>query len=274
MVVGVVLADVHFKHARGIVHRSANKSGEGQHAHVIGLATAKGLVFTSACWLVAYEVRIGTTQTRRAHCLVSIHHNAVVSSFFNSIKVVIVHPLTVMVFASRNDIPYITAFYGGVFVLVHQLIGFIHKTLVVADRRGSFVVHNHLNSFAFGVLVNSFDIKIGVRCLEVEYQIFGMSKPIFPPDVPTFYEYAIKTIFGGKVDVFLHIFGSSPVLAVGFEGGVIGFTDMHTGHIVSIRPFFHTGNHFPPYSYVLHRVNPRSISQSTRFVEVEGNIRS
>ena len=179
-----------------------------------------------------------------------------------------------MVFASRNDIPYITAFYGGVFVFVHQLIGFIHKTLVVADRRGGFVVHNHLNSLAFGVLVNSFDIKIGVRCLEVEYQIFRMSKPIFPPDVPTFYEYAIKTIFGGKVDVFLHIFGSSPVLAVGFEGGVIGFTDMHTRYIVSIRPFFHTGNHFPPYPYVLHRVNPRSISQSARFVEVESDIRS
>ena len=110
--------------------------------------------------------------------------------------------------------------------------------------------------------------------MEVEYQIFGMSKPIFPPNVPTFYKYTIKTIFGCKVDVFLHIFGSSPVLAVGFEGGVISFTDMHTGNIVSIRPFFHTGNHFPPYSYVLHRVNPRSISQSTRFVEVEGDIRS
>ena len=55
-----------------------------------------------------------------------------------------------------------------------------------------------------------------------------MSKPIFPPDVPTFYEYAIKTIFGGKVDVFLHVLGGSPVFAVGFEGGVIGFTDMHT----------------------------------------------
>ena len=48
MVVGVVLADVHFKHPRGIVHRSANESGEGQHAHVIRLATAKGLVLTSA----------------------------------------------------------------------------------------------------------------------------------------------------------------------------------------------------------------------------------
>ena len=179
-----------------------------------------------------------------------------------------------MVFASRNDIPYITAFYGGVFVFVHQLIGFVHKTLVVADRRGGFVVHNHLNSFAFGVLVNGFDIKIGVRCLEVEYQIFGMSKPIFPPYVPTFYQYAIKTIFGGKVDIFLHIFGSSPVLAVGFEGGVIGFTDMYTRNIVSVRPFFHTSNHFPPYPYVLHWVNPRSISQSARFVEVEGDIGS
>ena len=48
MVVRIILADVHFKHPRGIVHWSAYESGEGQYAHVIRLATAKSLVLASA----------------------------------------------------------------------------------------------------------------------------------------------------------------------------------------------------------------------------------
>ncbi len=104
----------------------------------------------------------------------------------DAIEVVVVEPLRVVGLAHRHDIAHIAGFDGGVVVTVHEGVGCVEMALVVADRAGSLVVHNHLHTVFLGVLVHCFDIKIGVGGYEIEDIVFLVPEPVFPADVPAF----------------------------------------------------------------------------------------
>ena len=123
------------------------------------------------------------------------------------------------------------------------------------------------------IFIQHFNIKIGIRSLEVENIIFRIAKPIFPTNIPAFHQYLVEAMFGGKINILLYISIVSRMNPVGFHPGIIRFIEFHRRNIPSIRPWLSTGNHFPPHTDVLHRLNPRSIFIFTRLIQVKNKIR-
>ena len=146
--------------------------------------------------------------------------------------------------------------------------------LVVARRARSFVVHHQFHTFRMSVLVKRFEVEVGVRSYKIEHIIFFVTKPIFPTHVPTFYQHLVEAVFSCKIDVFTHVLVGSAVCTVRFGFGIIYGIEVDSREVVRIAPRAFTGNHFPPNTHVFHRFNPRSIGDSTRFVEIENQSRS
>ena len=100
-----------------------------------GLCSAECLIFRAAGRFVADKVRIRPAQTGGPDCLVSVDHNVMLCRFCNSIEIMVYHPLSVMVFATRKNIADIAGFNSIISILVHQLVCLFHMTLIVPYRR-------------------------------------------------------------------------------------------------------------------------------------------
>ena len=218
--------------------------------------TAERFVFSTASRFITDKVRICTAQACRTYCLVSINHNLVIGCLFNGIKIVIIHPLSVVVLTARNDIAYITALHSIVTVVYHELVSLVHMTFVVAYRSRSFMVHHQTNTLAGCILLKFFHVKVRVRSDKVEHIILALTEPIFPTFVPSFYQYLAKSVFCCKIDIAFYVSCISRVLAVRFNFRIIGYAQFNTIEFVCISPSAFVGNHIPPYSDVFHRSNP------------------
>ena len=93
---------------------------------------AKRLILSAASTLVANKVRPGATDAGGTSGFVSINHNMIVGSFLDGILIVVVNPLAVVVFATRDDVSHISAFHCLVAVCVHKCVCRIHMSLIVA----------------------------------------------------------------------------------------------------------------------------------------------
>ena len=98
------------------------------------LASAKRLIFRTACRFVADKVGPCTAQAGRTHRLVGIDHNLIVGGLLDCIQIMVDEPLAEVVASGGNYLAYITALHGIVAIVFHKLVGFIHATFVVADR--------------------------------------------------------------------------------------------------------------------------------------------
>ena len=114
-----------------------------------------------------------------------IHHDMVLGGLGHTIQIVVVHPLAVVMFATRQDIAHISALYRVVSILVHKMICRFEMTLIIAHRPGCLVMHHQSHTFGMGIIVECLDVKIRIGRLEVEYIVLFMTKPIFPSNVPT-----------------------------------------------------------------------------------------
>ena len=232
------------------------------------LATAKCFVFSATGRFVADKIRISTAQTGRTYGFMAVDTDFIVGSFFYGIKIVIVHPLSVMMFATRDDISYITALHCIITVVDHKPVSFVHVAFVVADGRRSLMVHHQFNTFTLGICIQHLHIEIGVRSHKVKNIVFGVSEPVFPTFVPTFYQNLVKAVGSGKIYVSLHVLIVGAMTSVRFCFGIVRFAQLNRRQVIRIRPSAFTGNHFPPYSYIFHRFNPRNIFISARFVQI------
>ena len=61
--------------------------------------------------------------------------------------------LAVMVFAFGDYVSYISALYGIIAVLIHQVVSFIHVAIVVVDSCRCFMVHHQFDSLAVSIFV-------------------------------------------------------------------------------------------------------------------------
>ena len=145
---------------------------------------------------------------------------------------------------------------------------------VVASRARSFVVHHQFYTFRVSVLIERFEVEVGIRGYKIEHIVFFVTKPVFPTYIPTFYKHLIESVFRCKINIFAHFFVVSAVGTIRFSFAVINGIKVDSREVVSIAPRVFTGNHFPPNTYVFYRFNPRSIGDSTRFVEIENQSRS
>ena len=132
-----------------------------------------------------------------------------------------------MVFATRNDITYITALHGIVAIFVHQIVSSFHVTFVVAERTGSFMVHHQFDAFVVGILVEHFDVEIRVRSYEIEHIVLVIANPVFPTDIPTFNEQLVKTVFRSKVDIAFHVFIVGAVSVVRLCTLIVDAVEVH-----------------------------------------------
>ncbi len=184
MVLGVELRDIHREDAGRVVHRSALQPGEGEQRNVEGLRAAEGLVLRAACRLVADQVGPGAAQSRGAHRLVGIDHDVVPGGQLHGMQVVVDHPLSVVVFASGQDVAHVAALHGVVSVAVHQRVGGLQVAFVVAHRRGGLVVHHQPHALPVRVVVQRLDVEVGIGGYEVEDIVLRVSEPVLPADVP------------------------------------------------------------------------------------------
>ena len=99
-----------------------------------------------------------------------------------------------------------------------------------------------------------------------------MSEPVFPTFVPSLYQYLLQTILCSKVDIALHLFVGSTMSAIRLALAVVGYAKANRRQVVGIAPRLGAYNHVPPYATILSRVNPRSILNLARLVEVQSQL--
>ena len=134
MLTWINLVHIALQDTRGIIHRTTLQTSERQYSGMESLVACERLILCTTSRLIAYQVRIGTTKTCRACCLMSIDHDMVLGSLGYAIKIVIVEPLTIVMLATRNDVTYISALHRIVTILIHQVIGSLQMTLIITHR--------------------------------------------------------------------------------------------------------------------------------------------
>ena len=72
----------------------------------------------------------------------SIYHDLMLGSLCDSIEIMIVEPLSVMMFATRNHIADITALHRIIAILIHKVVCRLHVSLIVTHGSGSLMVHH------------------------------------------------------------------------------------------------------------------------------------
>ena len=63
-----------------------------------------------------------------------IDHDMIVSSLSHAVEVVIVHPLTVVVFATWHDVAHVATLNSRIAIVNHKLVSLVEVTLIVASR--------------------------------------------------------------------------------------------------------------------------------------------
>ena len=233
----------------------------------------ESLIFRTTSRLVTNQVRISTAKSCRTYSFVSIYTDLIISSFSHSIEIVVVHPLTIMMFTARNHIAYIATLYCIVTVVYHKLVSFINMTFIIAYGSRSFMMHHQFHTFALSIFVQHLYIKVRIRSYKIKHIIFGVTEPIFPSFVPTFYQYLIKSIFSSKVYITFYVLIGSTMTSVRFSFSIIRFTQFYGRQIIGISPSALTGNHLPPHTYIFHRLNPGNIFVGTRLIQIQRQLR-
>ena len=205
--------------------------------------------------------------------LVGIDGDLVLSSFLDSVEVVVDHTLTVVVLTTWDDVAHVAALDGRVAIVDHELVRLIHMTLVVPDRARGLVVHDDLHSLALSVVTELSYIKVGIRSDEVEDAILAVTEPVFPADIPAFDQDGIEAVLSSEVDVFLDVLRIGSVLTIRAHLRVVRLTDLHIGKVIGVGPRALTRDHFPPDPYIFNRLDPVGRLIGARLIEVVGELR-
>ncbi len=267
LVLGIVLGHVRLEDTRGVVHRAALQAGEREDGRVAGLDGAAELGAHRT--FVADHVGPGATQAGRTHGLVGIDHDMVLGGLHNGVMVVVDEGLAVVVLAVRDDLAHIAALHGIVPILVHEVIGLLHPTLVIDGGRRTFMMHDQADTLLVRILVQGRQVKVRIRGDEVEDEVLLVPVPVLPAFVPTLDEEGVEAVLRGKVDVTAHIFIVRAVTAVGLGGGIVRHAQLDGRVLVGIGPLALAGDHLPPDAHVLGRVDPGDVLDGAGLVEVQ-----
>ncbi len=251
-VAGRCLVEIHLEDTGGEVHRAAEQTGEGQDSAV---AHRHILIFLTQSGLVCHEVGICAGPAGRADCLVGVNHDMVVGGALDSVEIVAHGALVVVIAAFGQDIAYIAALDCVVAILVHKLVGRVDMAFVVIDGAGCLMVHHKLNAFAVGIVVERFDVEVGIWSCEVEHIFLFFSEPVFPSYVPALYKQLIHTIVSGEIDIFAHGLVVGEMTSVGFGLRVIKGCKIEIFG-VGVRPRGAACDHFPPDTHKFGGMNP------------------
>ncbi len=264
--------ELRLEYARSVVHRSTLQARERQYDGVVWAASTERLILRATRALVANPVWPRARYSGGSCGLVGIDHDVVLRRLGDTAQVVVVHLLREMVVATRYDVAHIATLHGIIAILVHEIVGILHVTLIVDHARRSLVVHHELHALAVGVLVERLDVEVGIRGKEVEHIVFHVSRPVFPSFVPSLDEHLREAIGGGEVDIPAHLLIGCPMLAVGLRLGIVGDAELHRRIIIGVSPRLAAYYHLPPHAAILRRVNPRRVFYLARLVEIVNQV--
>src|SRR5690606_2704805 len=109
------------------------------------------------------------------------------------------------------------------------------------------MMHNHLNTFFFGILLNFLYIKVRIGAYKIKYVILRITVPIFPSLVPALYQNPVKTMFSSKIYIGFYMHSIGAVRPIWFGRVIIRFSQLYRWKIIGISPTSFTCNEFPPY---------------------------
>ena len=164
--------ELRIEDTRSVVHRAANLSGKRKQCGMERFAAAKCFVFGTTGRFITDKIRISTAQSGRPNGFMGIYTNLIIGGFGHCIEIVIVHPLSVMMFTTWDDITHITTLHCIISIVHHELISLVHMAFVITYGSRSFVVHHQLHTFAGSIGIQHLHIKIGIRSHKIEYIIF------------------------------------------------------------------------------------------------------
>ena len=240
--------------AGGIVHRPALQTGEWKDCGVSRFNVAA--VFAAHGALIAYHVGPGAAEACRTHRLMCIYHDMMLCSLDYGIVIVVDEGLAVVVFTVWDDIAYVSALDGVVAVFVHEIVGFFHVALIVHSGGRTLMVHHKADSLGMCIGIQCGKIKVGIRCHKVKNIVLLVTEPVFPALVPSFDKKCVEAVFCGKVDIAAYVLIVCTMLAVRFDSPVIGYAELDGRNVPGIAPLGFSGNHLPPHTHVLDRMNP------------------
>ena len=153
-------------------------------------------------------------------------------------------------------------------MLPHELVGGVKLTLVVAWRSRGLMVHDHLHAFLLCVSFDAFHIEIRVWGHEIEHVFLHVSVPVLPSNVPAFHKHAVESVFGGEVDVSLDIGRVRSMLSVRLHLCQVIGRKVYAAEVISVGPRTLAGDHLPPDTDILARMDPRCVLDLARLVEI------
>src|SRR5699024_2660365 len=104
----------------------------------------------------------------------------------------VIHPLSIVVLTTWNNVAYIATFYRIISVVCHELVCLVHVAFIVTYRSRSFMMHHQFYTFACSVTLKFFNIKVGIGSYKIKNIIFASSKTVFSTFVPVFYQYFVE----------------------------------------------------------------------------------
>ena len=197
-----------------------------------------------------------------------IDHDVMLGGLGHCIKVMVDHPLTIMAFAKRLYITDIARLDSIVAVLVHERVGGLHVTLVVAHAGRSLVMHHELDTLGVRIRIQGVDVEVRIRCQEVEDVVLVAIGPFLPADVPALDQQGVETVRRSEIDILPHIGIVRGMAAVRRSRGIVEAVKLDGGG-VRVIPAAGAGDHLPPYAHVFHGMDPADIVESARFVQVK-----
>ncbi len=198
-----------------------------------------------------------------------IDHDMVFGSLGDAIEIVVVDRLAIVMLTTWDDVADISTLDGVIAILVHQVVCSPEMSLVVLCRSRRLMMHHQFDTLGMGIVIEGFDIEVWVWRDKVKDIVLAVSVPVLPSLVPSFNEHFVEMVLSSKVYVFSYLSVVGAMTAVGLHFCIIGFTELYRRQVVGIVPSVVAGNHFPPHTAVFHGMDPRSVLDLARFVEIE-----
>ena len=77
------------------------------------------------------------------------------------------------------------------------------------------------------VVIQGLDVKVRIRCDEIEDIVLGETEPVFPSLVPSFYKHLVESMLCGEVDVAAHVLVVSSMYPVWLKFAVVCLAEFH-----------------------------------------------
>ena len=149
----------------------------------------------------------------------------------------------------------------------------MHLTFIIGHRRSCFMVHNNFYSFRCGITLQFLYIEVRISFSETVYKFLGISVIVFPAFIPSLYQYGIEAMFRCKVNILFYMSCIGTMMTIRFQLGIVSFTDYDVLRIGISPGRASSCKVFPPYTHVFGRLNPGSIFQLARFIQIYNQVR-